>query len=52
LGRYVGYGPGDFAFNFYWLPLQVFLLNTTRFTGPAERPAGSIIMICLVWMPD
>ena len=25
--RYIGYGLGDLAFNFYWLPLSVFLLK-------------------------
>lgn len=50
LRRYVGYGLGDFAFNFYWLPLQVFLLNYyTDVLGLSSGVAGTIIMICLVW---
>lgn len=50
LKRYVGYGLGDFAFNFYWLPLQVFLLNYyTDVLGLSSRVAGAIIMVCLAW---
>ncbi|HEY8539118.1 MAG TPA: glycoside-pentoside-hexuronide (GPH):cation symporter [Steroidobacteraceae bacterium] len=50
LRRYVGYGLGDFAFNFYWLPLQVFLLNYyTDVLGLSSSAAGTVIMICLVW---
>jgi GPH family glycoside/pentoside/hexuronide:cation symporter len=48
--RYVGYGLGDFAFNFYWLPLQVFLLNYyTDVLGLSSGVAGTIIMVCLAW---
>lgn len=48
--RYLGYGLGDFAFNFYWLPLQVFLLNYyTDVLGLSSGVAGTIIMLCLVW---
>jgi GPH family glycoside/pentoside/hexuronide:cation symporter len=48
--RYVGYGLGDFAFNFYWLPLQVFLLKYyTDVLGLTSGVAGTIIMVCLVW---
>jgi glycoside/pentoside/hexuronide:cation symporter, GPH family len=50
VGQYIGYGLGDFAFNFYWLPLQVFLLKYyTDALGLPSGLAGSIIMICLVW---
>lgn len=48
--RYLGYGLGDFAFNFYWLPLQVFLLKYyTDVLGLASGAAGIIVMICLIW---
>jgi glycoside/pentoside/hexuronide:cation symporter, GPH family len=48
--RYLGYGLGDFAFNFYWLPLQVFLLNYyTDVLGLTSGVAGTIIMVCLAW---
>lgn len=48
--RYIGYGLGDFAFNFYWLPLQVFLLKYyTDVLGLSSSVAGTIIMVCLVW---
>lgn len=48
--RYIGYGLGDFAFNFYWKPLQVFLLlYYTDVLGLSGNAAGLIIMICLVW---
>lgn len=48
--RYIGYGLGDFAFNFYWLPLQVFLLKYyTDVLGLSSSLAGAIIMACLVW---
>jgi glycoside/pentoside/hexuronide:cation symporter, GPH family len=50
LSRYLGYGLGDFAFNFYWLPLKVFLLKYyTDVLGVSSSAAGVIIMICLVW---
>ena len=46
----MGYGLGDFAFNFYWLPLQVFLLKYyTDVLGLSSGLAGAIIMVCLVW---
>jgi glycoside/pentoside/hexuronide:cation symporter, GPH family len=48
--RYIGYGLGDFAFNFYWLPLSVFLLKYyTDVLGLSSAVAGAIIMTCLVW---
>jgi GPH family glycoside/pentoside/hexuronide:cation symporter len=48
--RYIGYGLGDFAFNFYWLPLKVFLLKYyTDVLGLSSSTAGYIIMICLIW---
>lgn len=50
VSRYIGYGLGDFAFNFYWKPLQVFLLlYYTDVLGLSGSAAGLIIMICLVW---
>ena len=49
-GQYIGYGVGDFAFNFYWLPLQVFLLKYyTDVLGLGSGLAGTVIMVCLVW---
>jgi GPH family glycoside/pentoside/hexuronide:cation symporter len=49
-GRYIGYGLGDFAFNFYWLPLKVFLLKYyTDVLGVSSGAAGIIIMVCLFW---
>ena len=48
--RYIGYGFGDLAFNFYWLPLSVFLLKYyTDVLGLSGATAGAIIMVCLVW---
>jgi len=48
--RYIGYGLGDFAFNFYWLPLSVFLLKYyTDVLGLSGATAGAIIMTCLIW---
>jgi glycoside/pentoside/hexuronide:cation symporter, GPH family len=48
--RYLGYGLGDFAFNFYWLPLQVFLLKYyTDVLGLDSGTAGIIVMVCLIW---
>ncbi len=48
--RYIGYGLGDFAFNFYWLPLQVFLLKYyTDVLGLDSAAAGLIVMVCLIW---
>jgi GPH family glycoside/pentoside/hexuronide:cation symporter len=50
ISRYIGYGLGDFAFNFYWLPLQVFLLKYyTDVLGLSSGVAGTLIMICLIW---
>jgi GPH family glycoside/pentoside/hexuronide:cation symporter len=50
VSRYVGYGLGDFGFNFYWLPLQVFLLKYyTDVLGLAGSVAGTIILVGLVW---
>lgn len=50
LKHYLGYGLGDFAFNFYWLPLQVFLLKYyTDVLGLSSDAAGLIVMICLIW---
>jgi GPH family glycoside/pentoside/hexuronide:cation symporter len=49
-GRIFGYGLGDFAFNFYWFPLQLFLtFYYTDVIGIPSRTAGTITMICLVW---
>jgi glycoside/pentoside/hexuronide:cation symporter, GPH family len=48
--RYIGYGLGDLAFNFYWLPLSFFLLKYyTDVLGLSPATAGAIIMACLVW---
>jgi GPH family glycoside/pentoside/hexuronide:cation symporter len=48
--RYIGYGLGDLAFNFYWLPLSFFLLKYyTDVLGLSPATAGTIIMACLVW---
>jgi GPH family glycoside/pentoside/hexuronide:cation symporter len=50
LKRYLGYGLGDFAFNFYWLPLQVFLLKYyTDVLGLDSATAGVITLVCLLW---
>lgn len=50
LRHYLGYGLGDFAFNFYWLPLQVFLLKYyTDVLGLDSKTAGIIVMVCLIW---
>lgn len=50
LKHYLGYGLGDFAFNFYWLPLQVFLLKYyTDVLGLPSDTAGLIVMVCLIW---
>jgi GPH family glycoside/pentoside/hexuronide:cation symporter len=50
LKRFLGYGLGDFAFNFYWLPLQVFLLKYyTDVLGLDSGTAGLITMVCLLW---
>ncbi|HTE43458.1 MAG TPA: MFS transporter [Steroidobacteraceae bacterium] len=48
--RYIGYGLGDFAFNFYWLPLQYFILKYyTDVLGLPGSTAGLIILTGLVW---
>lgn len=50
LGRILGYGIGDFGFNFYWLPLQLFLAYYyTDVLGLSSRTAGLIIFACLTW---
>src|SRR5687767_11428089 len=49
-GRIFGYGLGDFAFNFYWFPLQLFLTYYyTDVLGLPAATAGAITLICLVW---
>ena len=49
-GRILGYGIGDFGFNFYWLPLQLFLAYYyTDVLGLSSRVAGLIIFACLTW---
>lgn len=49
-GRILGYGIGDFGFNFYWLPLQLFLAYYyTDVLGLSSRTAGLIIFACLTW---
>lgn len=50
LGRILGYGIGDFGFNFYWLPLQLFLAYYyTDVLGLSSQTAGLIIFACLTW---
>src|SRR6187401_725987 len=50
LPRTLGYGIGDFGFNFYWFPLQLFLTYYyTDVLGLSGAVAGTITMICLVW---
>src|SRR5687768_2809053 len=49
-GRILGYGIGDFGFNFYWLPLQLFLAYYyTDVLGLSSGTAGFIIFACLTW---
>lgn len=49
-GKIFGYGLGDFAFNFYWFPLQLFLTYYyTDVIGIPAATAGFITMICLIW---
>lgn len=49
-GRILGYGIGDFGFNFYWLPLQLFLAYYyTDVLGLSSGTAGLIILVCLTW---
>ena len=50
IGRIIGYGIGDFGFNFYWLPLQLFLAYYyTDVLGLTSKVAGLIIFACLTW---
>ena len=50
LARLVGYGAGDFGFNFYWFSLQVFLsYYYTDVMGLDSRVAGVITLVCLTW---
>jgi glycoside/pentoside/hexuronide:cation symporter, GPH family len=49
-GRILGYGIGDFGFNFYWLPLQLFLAYYyTDVLGLSSGTAGLVIFACLTW---
>ena len=49
-GRMLGYGLGDFGFNFYWFSLQVFLtLYYVEVLGLSGSVAGLITFICLTW---
>jgi GPH family glycoside/pentoside/hexuronide:cation symporter len=49
-GRYLGYGLGDLAFNFYWLPLNFFLMKYyTDVLGLPSATAGLITAIGLIW---
>jgi GPH family glycoside/pentoside/hexuronide:cation symporter len=49
-GRYVGYGLGDLAFNFYWLPLNFFLMKYyTDVLGLPSATAGIITAVGLIW---
>lgn len=49
-GRILGYGIGDFGFNFYWFSLQLFLTYYyTDVMGLRSEVAGFIIFICLTW---
>jgi GPH family glycoside/pentoside/hexuronide:cation symporter len=48
--RYIGYGLGDLAFNFYWLPLNYFLTKYyTDVLGISPATAGIITAVCLWW---
>ena len=48
--RYLGYGLGDLAFNFYWLPLNFFLAKYyTDVLGLSSSIAGLITFTCLLW---
>jgi glycoside/pentoside/hexuronide:cation symporter, GPH family len=50
LGRVLGYGIGDFGFNFYWFSLQLFLTYYyTDVLGLRAEVAGLIIFLCLTW---
>jgi len=49
-GRVLGYGIGDFGFNFYWFSLQLFLTYYyTDVMGLPASVAGFIIFVCLTW---
>jgi len=49
-GRILGYGIGDFGFNFYWFSLQLFLTYYyTDVMGLRSEVAGLIIFVCLTW---
>jgi GPH family glycoside/pentoside/hexuronide:cation symporter len=48
--RILGYGIGDFGFNFYWFSLQIFLMKYyTDVMGLRPQVAGLIIFVCLAW---
>jgi glycoside/pentoside/hexuronide:cation symporter, GPH family len=48
--RILGYGIGDFGFNFYWFSLQLFLAYYyTDVLGLRSEVAGLIIFMCLTW---
>jgi GPH family glycoside/pentoside/hexuronide:cation symporter len=50
LPRILGYGIGDFGFNFYWFSLQLFLTYYyTDVLGLRGEVAGLIIFVCLTW---
>jgi GPH family glycoside/pentoside/hexuronide:cation symporter len=50
LGRILGYGIGDFGFNFYWYSLQLFLFfYYTDVMGLPSNVAGVIMLVCLTW---
>jgi glycoside/pentoside/hexuronide:cation symporter, GPH family len=50
LGRILGYGIGDFGFNFYWYSLQLFLFfYYTDVIGLRSNVAGVIMLVCLTW---
>lgn len=50
IGRIIGYGIGDFGFNFFWMPLQLFLAYYyTDVLGIRSEIAGLIIFACLTW---
>jgi glycoside/pentoside/hexuronide:cation symporter, GPH family len=50
LPRILGYGIGDFGFNFYWFSLQLFLAYYyTDVLGLRSEVAGLIIFLCLAW---
>src|SRR5689334_6034425 len=50
LPRVIGYGIGDFGFNFYWFSLTLFLsYYYTDVLGVSSGVAGLIIFLCLTW---